>query len=69
MSGLLFERAQPSGALPRLLEIASSPNWRSLVDREITVRPTLRVREGAPVRVLVTRDIELRAYGGRASHE
>lgn len=35
-----------------------------IVDRELTVRPTLRVREGAPVRVLVMRDIELRAYRG-----
>ena len=33
-----------------------------IVDRELSVRPTLRVREGAPVRVLVTRDIQLRAY-------
>ncbi len=33
-----------------------------IVDRELSVRPTLRVREGAPVRVLVTHDIELRAY-------
>lgn len=35
-----------------------------IVDRELTVRPTLRVRAGAPVRVLVTRDIELRPYTG-----
>lgn len=33
-----------------------------IVDRELAVRPTLRVRAGAPVRVLVTRDIELRPY-------
>lgn len=33
-----------------------------LVDRELSVRPTLRVRAGAPVRVLVTRDIVLRPY-------
>jgi type IV secretion system protein VirB10 len=33
-----------------------------IVDRELEVRPTLRVRAGAPVRVLVTRDIELRPY-------
>ena len=33
-----------------------------LVDRELSVRPTLRVRAGAPVRVLVTRDIRLRPY-------
>lgn len=33
-----------------------------IVDRELAVRPTLRVRAGAPVRVLVTRDIVLRRY-------
>lgn len=33
-----------------------------IVDRELSVRPTLRVRPGAPVRVLVTRDIRLRPY-------
>lgn len=36
-----------------------------IVDRELDVRPTLRVRAGAPVRVLVTRDIQLRPYAGR----
>jgi type IV secretion system protein VirB10 len=33
-----------------------------IVDRELSVRPTLRVRAGAPVRVLVTRDIGLAPY-------
>lgn len=33
-----------------------------IVDRELTVRPTLRVRPGAPVRLLVTRDVRLRPY-------
>ncbi len=33
-----------------------------IVDRELAVRPTLRVRAGAPVRVLVTRAIGLRPY-------
>lgn len=33
-----------------------------IVDRELEVRPTLRARAGAQVRVLVTRDIELRPY-------
>ena len=33
-----------------------------IVDRELSVRPTLRVRVGAPVRLLVTRDIRLRPY-------
>ena len=35
-----------------------------IVDRELSVRPTLRVRAGAPVRVLVTEDIALRPYRG-----
>lgn len=33
-----------------------------IVDREITIRPTLRVRPGAPVRVLVTTDLTLSPY-------
>jgi type IV secretory pathway VirB10-like protein len=33
-----------------------------IIDREMSVRPTLRIRAGAPVRVLVTRDIELGPY-------
>jgi len=33
-----------------------------IVDRELSVRPTLTVRAGAPVRVLVSRDIQLRPY-------
>jgi type IV secretory pathway VirB10-like protein len=33
-----------------------------IIDRELQVRPTLRVRAGASVRVLVTRDIQLRPY-------
>jgi type IV secretory pathway VirB10-like protein len=36
-----------------------------LIDRELTVRPTLRIRTGGAVRVLVTRDIELRPYRAR----
>lgn len=37
-----------------------------IIDRELTVRPTLRVRPGAPVRVLVTRTLALRPYRGSA---
>ncbi len=33
-----------------------------LVDRELQVRPTIRIRAGAPVRVLLTRDVILDAY-------
>jgi len=36
-----------------------------IVDRELAVHPTLTVRPGANVRVLVTRDIELRPYTPR----
>lgn len=38
-----------------------------IVDRELSVRPTLRIRAGGAVRVLVTRDIELRPYRQSAS--
>jgi len=33
-----------------------------IVDRELGVRPTIRIRAGGSVRLLVTRDIELRPY-------
>ncbi len=33
-----------------------------IIDRELNVRPTLRIRAGAPVRVLVSQDIILRPY-------
>jgi hypothetical protein len=33
-----------------------------IMDRELSVRPTLRIRAGAPVRVLVSQDIVLRPY-------
>lgn len=33
-----------------------------IVDRELNVRPTLRIRAGARVRVLVSQDIQLRPY-------
>lgn len=36
-----------------------------IVDRDLDVGPTLRIRAGAPVRVLVTRDIALRPYVGQ----
>ncbi|HCK84708.1 MAG TPA: hypothetical protein DHW63_09400 [Hyphomonadaceae bacterium] len=34
-----------------------------LVDRELQVHPTIRIRAGAPVRVLLTRDVILDPYG------
>lgn len=36
-----------------------------IVDRALNVRPTLRIRAGGAVRVLVTRDIQLRPYRPR----
>ena len=33
-----------------------------IVDRELSVKPTIRIRAGGSVRLLVTRDIELRPY-------
>jgi type IV secretion system protein TrbI len=33
-----------------------------IVERDLSVRPSLNVRPGAPVRVIVSRDIELRPY-------
>jgi len=33
-----------------------------LIDRELNVRPTLRIRAGARVRVLVSQDVQLRPY-------
>lgn len=35
-----------------------------IIDRELGVRPTLRIRAGGAVRVIVTRDIQLRPYRG-----
>lgn len=37
-----------------------------IVERELSVRPTLRIRAGGSVRLLVTRDIELRPYRSAA---
>lgn len=33
-----------------------------LIDRELEVRPSIRLRAGAPVRVMVTRDLILEPY-------
>ncbi|HBT36921.1 MAG TPA: conjugal transfer protein TrbI, partial [Hyphomonas sp.] len=38
-----------------------------VVDRNLGIQPTIRIRPGWPVRVIVTRDLVLRPYseGGR----
>lgn len=59
------EDNESNGILPSLGDAAAQQAAQTgsrIVDRELTVRPTLRVRVGAPVRVLVTRDIQLRPY-------
>jgi len=59
------EDSESSGFSQSLGDAAAQQAAQSgarVVDRELAVRPTLRVRAGAPVRVLVTRDIVLRRY-------
>jgi type IV secretion system protein VirB10 len=59
------EDSQSSGLSQSLGDAAAQQAAQSgarIVDRELAVRPTLRVRAGAPVRVLVARDIVLRRY-------
>ncbi|PZO46948.1 MAG: conjugal transfer protein TrbI [Alphaproteobacteria bacterium] len=59
------EDNESGGIVPSLGDAAAQQTAQTgarIVDRDLTVRPTLRVRAGAPVRVLVTRDIVLRRY-------
>ncbi len=59
------EDSESSGFSQSLGDAAAQQAAQSgarIVDRELAVRPTLRVGAGAPVRVLVTRDIVLRRY-------
>ena len=37
---------------------------QQIVQRQLQVRPTLTIRPGFPVRVIVTRDLVLEPYGG-----
>lgn len=39
-----------------------SQSGERIVDRSLSVQPTIRIAPGTPVRVLVTRDLSLRAY-------
>ncbi len=59
------EDNESNGIMPSLGDAAAqqaAATGSRIVDRELAVRPTLRVRAGAPVRVLVTRDLMLRPY-------
>jgi type IV secretory pathway VirB10-like protein len=55
------DRIGPSVANAAAQEAASVGG--RIVDRELQVRPTLRVPAGAPVRIIVSRDLVLRPYG------
>ncbi|MDX2275442.1 MAG: TrbI/VirB10 family protein [Hyphomonadaceae bacterium] len=56
------ERASLSQSVGDAAAQQAAQTGGRIVDRELEVHPTLRVRAGAPVRVMVTRDIELRPY-------
>lgn len=59
------EDNESNGIMPSLGDAAAQQAAQTgsrIVDRDLSVRPTLRVRAGAPVRVLVARDIQLRPY-------
>jgi type IV secretion system protein VirB10 len=59
------EDNESNGLVPSLGDAAAQQAAQTgsrIVDRELAVRPTLRVRAGAPVRVLITRDIVFRRY-------
>lgn len=59
------EDNESNGIVPSLGDAAAQQAAQTgsrIVDRELTVRPTLRIRAGAPVRVIVSRDIQLRPY-------
>ncbi len=59
------EDNESNGIVPSLGDAAAQQAAQTgsrIVDRELTVRPTLRIRAGAPVRVIVSRDLQLRPY-------
>ena len=41
-----------------------SQTGRQIVQRQLNIAPTLTIRPGFPVRVIVTRDLVLEPYGG-----
>jgi type IV secretory pathway VirB10-like protein len=59
------EDNESNGIVPSLGDAAAQQAAQTgsrILDRELTVRPTLRIRAGAPVRVIVSRDLQLRPY-------
>ena len=41
-----------------------SQTGQQIVQRQLNIAPTLTIRPGFPVRVIVTRDLVLEPYGG-----
>ena len=56
-AGVLLDLALEEDDHDALVEVGGR-----LVDRELGVQPSIRVRAGAPVRVMITRDLILEPY-------
>ncbi len=54
----------PTVAPPAAPDLAINDAGQQIVRRQLNIAPTLTIRPGFPVRVIVTRDIVLEPYGG-----
>jgi type IV secretion system protein VirB10 len=54
-------------ALQQSTQSTTNRAGQRLVERNLNVQPTITVRPGWPLRVLVHRDLVMRAYRGTAS--
>ncbi|WP_409593669.1 TrbI/VirB10 family protein [Sphingobium sp. SA2] len=66
-TGRLRSSGQDSDIVRALRQGASdsvSQTGRQIVSRQLNIAPTLTIRPGYPVRVIVTRDLVLEPYGG-----
>ena len=57
----------PPIAVPKAMTVehnSISQTGQQIVTRQLNIAPTLTVRPGFPVRVIVTRDLVLEPYGG-----
>lgn len=53
-------------AIEESIQDTSNQAGQRIVDRNLNIQPTLKVRPGWPLRVIVTRDLVLRPYGAPA---
>ena len=51
-------------ALRRGASDSINQTGQQIVQRQLNIAPTLTIRPGFPVRVIVTRDLVLESYGG-----